>query len=299
MNSTLSNSECKFKILLTDTYSLIMNSLKIILFVLYLTWIVMAIKVKEFHCKNMAFLFNLNIISLCYAAYSVIFLLIPTCLISFTYCIIQYAGGFFFPLTPAYSLCALVVYRLACVTYHDLEKKLTKKAIIFTIGLTWFIPALAAVSTYFIFDLKSEYIESLKVCASHTKEVAFGYVVVAVIGVPSIVVSIVYLIAVIKLKFKKKRINSSQSARIPRITIMLLIYIVIFHISNAAAIVQFYENTYNSKINETVSWISRIMKIFQHFCPISLLYSNPIITKHLKSIFEKYARCLKILPSRN
>ena len=77
-NST-TKIDCVIFLLSTDTTSILLNILRMSVLILYLGWFIIIISFKDFRNKNMAFLYNLNIVSLIKAIYGFYLSLINNC----------------------------------------------------------------------------------------------------------------------------------------------------------------------------------------------------------------------------
>lgn len=284
MNNSLNelNNTCKY-IYKKDAINLSSTIIRTIILTLYLIWIKFGIKFKEFHKRQMVFLYNLNIAGLFYSFFGLLNLFKRTCWTPTPFqCMVTSLQVTFNSYLPGYCLSALFLYRWACTYYLQIKLILAWPLVIFYLLLTWLIPLALTIGNLFLFNQKFGYSKELATCLVITPENDLRSIIFFTIF--SIIIPNAFIIvAHLAMYF---RINSNRRFKEPcRITIQLLLTILTFEIYSFSSLLVFYQVSMSVEIipNNYIH-ITRVIRWLYHFCPLCFLYTHSVMLKKFKNI---------------
>lgn len=78
----------------------------------------------------------------------------------------------------------------------------------------------------------------------------------------------------VKIRSYKKRANSNEIKKAPRVTLKLVIYIIAVQITQVSYSIDMINNGQSEKIL-VITQISKVIRWVQDYCPIVLLYFHP------------------------
>lgn len=291
-NSTLKN--CDIVLVSTNVVDIVLNAFRMIVLLLHLIWFLIAFRLKGFHNKSMIFLYNLNVVSLLKAIYGIHLSLLSECYEpSVSYCYFSLFFNLINISLPGYSICGLILYRLACIYYLDLKKRFNLRVILISMSILWGIPCSSALVNLFILNGNVFYVPLYLQCIYTARDgiLSFYFNLISQFILPEMLVLFAYFSFLIKLKLKSHSSNTRESLQPPRITIMLVIYVITYQIGLLATVLQFLRFSYlQVQIEEQLFSLTHVLKWFQHFCPLGLIYFHSVMIKEYKRIFN-YLKC--------
>jgi hypothetical protein len=254
-------------------------------------WLALAIKLKEFHSKKLAFLNNLNAIGLYYCLSNAWLLFLTTCdTHSEAVCSMQALNFIYMANLSGYGLAALALYRLTCVCIVDLATKLNRVNVTLSIALIWLIPFVMSLIQCFAFKAKFYFAQVVNACAIDSSESVWSFVYFALTNavLPNLVVLTAYFVGHYKMRALKQRANAKKPVNPPRTTIQLLLYILMFELHCGANLILFYQVVLMRPIvPDHIVGLMRLFKWFHHFSPIALLYLHPLLIKQFRCLVSR------------
>jgi len=286
------HQKCIMNLFLTDGYNMTLNILRITLFTLFFGWAFITIMFKEFHKKNMAFLFNLGASSLAYSIWGLTFLFSDNChIISPLKCYFQVYTNFIVIYSTNYSHCSFALHRLACVCFVNLDKRIKWSFIIVVISFIWIAPIVFTTIFLTLFDIKIYYDKVFSQCMINaSKSLSFMIIFFTTsFIIPSSIIYIAYIVVMVKVSKAKKASKSSNPNQIQplRITLQLSVYIILYELSNGSSILISILHIYlQNFISEDLVRGARIAKWFQFYCPLGLVYFHPVMLRKYQNFFR-------------
>lgn len=288
LNNTALN--CISGIFTTDFYSIVLNTIRITVTLLYLTWAILLLIEKELRRKEMIFLNNLNAIGTLYCIIGLYYLFYSSCsTMSDFECTMQAFSTGYFTLLPNYGLMSLVFYRLYCGTIPHLKQQLKAYRIFICLAIVWLLPAVIfSLPLLFGLQLKSTYFSIYHLCIpQRTKNVfSFIYSVTTVLLVPNLSVASVYLYLYMKSKTRVSPVNTKK--RFPRVTIQVIIYILIFEINCTTLFYSYYQAMNGVPLAPEFLQFMRIYQWFNNFSPLGLFYLHEAMLNKYKRLLNKF-----------
>lgn len=297
MNSTLINSSnlsasCMPAFFLSDVYSITLTTIRITVAVFYFIWLILCIKRKELHSKKLAFLHNLNAIGIFYCILSIQLLLASTCdVYTEAMCTFQAFNLIFFSILSGYGLSALAIYRLACICYVDLDKKINRCSLLISISSVWIISIIFTLIQCFAFKSKFYFNNAVNGCLMDSSYTIWSFIFSIFMSafLPNCLVLTAYFWGHYRMNILKMRTNSKKSMSPMRITVQLIIYIVMFEVNCVANLIIFYQTIYMRPIApDYIIILIRILKWFHHFSPLALLYFHPVMLKKYEEWMKNF-----------
>lgn len=289
MNSTNTiDMKCIATFYFSDPFSILLTVLRILISILYVGWFIFALIFKDFRNKSLIFLHNLNVIGLYNCVIGVALLFTNTCDVYSQFgCLSQSFNLYYSSILSGYGLAALALHRLLCVSFYDLEKKLSLKILSMIISLIWLIPLAFILILFFSFNSKIYYIKTLSSCLFDASSTIWSFIyLVFILGIlPNFAVLTAYIWSHIKLSRLKQRANSNRSMSTPRITIQLVLYIFFYEINCVALLLVYYQTMMlRPLIPNEILPILRSLRWFHQFSPLALLYFHPVMLKKYRQL---------------
>ena len=294
---------CVSLFLLSDSLNISLTVVRLSVAIFYIVWILFAIKIKEFHTKNMVYLYNLNAMGIVYCLIGLSSYLYTTCTVfDEATCAYSSFSSIFTSHMTGYGLSALTLFRLACFYKTDLKNKMNTKIIIITLALIWTLPTVFTFIQIFSFEAKSYFVKVLSICFLDSRsDWSFIFYAFANAILPNFVIIVAYLGTFLKMKrIKRIRGNSSNQKPIspPRITIQLIVYVLLFELNCVSNLLGFYQAfMFRPIFPQEYLTVIRILKWLQHFRYFSslkkfvLIISVCVLARLDYSIFIQ--QCLK------
>jgi hypothetical protein len=241
INNNNNNIKCTFKILQSiGGYNTAIDLMRIVLLLFYLIWIIIAFKIKEFHKRQMIFVYNLVVVgifhcltglwprlwSTCYTPTQLICVLIQWTILYGCY----YSG---------YAIGGLILYRLACILYLQNITQIKLAPLLMLVSLTWLIPFILSLINLFAFDHNIYYHRFYGSCFLNTFNgyKSFCFFLIFANLLPIIIISVVYFYVYHKLNLLT---NSNRRKEPLRITIQMIILILFYIASCIASLLAYY-----------------------------------------------------------
>lgn len=300
-NST-SEKSCSSTFFFTDPFHVILTVIRFSVGFLYILWIILATRIKEFHSKQMAFLYNLNLTGILYCMVGFSNFFHTNCSSSTkTMCIFIAFYSIYNGLLTGYSISAMALYRLCCVCILNLRKRLRIKHVIISIASIWLLTFIFTLKQFYWFNTTKIYFSQqyffclLDSSASFSSFIFFIFISIVV---PNIVIFAAYIYSIYRVKQLKLHLKRSVQLSPPRITFQLLIYIILFEISCISDILLFYQAVLLRPLFSdefTALNTLRICKWLHHISPLALLYTHPILLKKYRKILGFKTYSIKII----
>jgi len=235
----------------------------------------------------MVFIYNLNIIGLFNCVVAFLFLLSPTCDVPYVNCLIQAFVTIYTTILSSYGISSLVLYRLACICYMDIKKRLTMCWIIICLSLVWLLPAFVVALEIFGFGAKIYFVSVLFVCLMDSSKNFIPFYIDIFFNsvLPNFLVLGGYFFSVYKIKRIKESASVQKSLSPPKVTIQLIVYIIFFEMNCVASSIIYYQTILLQRVfpNEFIQSL-RLFRWLNHFSPLALLYFHPVMMKKFKSL---------------
>lgn len=277
-----------------DTYDIILNCLRISLFSLYVLWLIFALCIKELRNKQTSFLINLSIVGIIICLSGFVLYFTNTCtFIKDTLCHINTIMSLFVGYYSGYAISVLTMYRMACVYCVNITKTLKLRTIIIIILVSWILPLVFTFINIYAFKSQVYYNLVLFVCVYNASGQYDSFIFFALFStvLPSLFILVSYIMVLIKLRRLRIKMGSAVKKRLesPRITIQLVVYFLTFELSCVSTLVILYQTSLLIPIvsNNTLK-ILRLLRWFQHICPLGLLYFHPVFVKKYKLLINTY-----------
>lgn len=300
----VNKTNCTLLLFSNDAGDILLNILRFTFFFIYLGWHYFAIKYKEFHKSSIAHLYNVAICSFIKASYGVHLTFLPKCFVpTDSYCYFQMFSSLFIMYISGYSISMLALFRLIIVYKATLSVSMQRKIVIITVFISWLLPIFFLLLCFIIFEPQSAYVQTYNLCMAKIKFLtsAILLTIFCVFLLPNLTLIFAYVITLFKIRSLKRKANSNEIAKAPRITLQLVIYIITFQITQVCYIFDMISVT--KKIDFVILvQISKVLKWFQNYCSIGLLYFHPVMIQKYK-ILGNFLRvkfpCLKGINRNN
>lgn len=289
MNITSEKSNCVATTLfVTDFFNLTISSFKILSFLLNIVWLIVTLTIKEFHNIQLTFLYNLNAIGMLHCAIGFGSFFFKTCqTINKTMCYFHSFNELFIATLPGYGISGFVIHRLACYTNIEIKNVFNRCVIISSIALIWSLPALFTLIQLFAFETSVNQFKTYNVCLIDSSKSDYSFYFFAIVNtlLPNFVIISACLLIARKVSHRLKRRKRCRNliTERPKLTLLLLIYVLMFELSCVSNLVLFGQIVNKREIvsNELIQ-VMRILKWLHHFCPIFLLFNHPVLVEKYK-----------------
>ena len=137
-NKTTSIRDCSIQLMNPEPMGIFLNAVRIFFFIAFSLWLIIGIRCKEFHRRDMAYLYNLSILSLLKSVYGIHIVFLSKCFVtSSNYCFFQAFYNIFALYLTNYCTIAFALHRLANFYVSNLSIKLKWKFIIPSLSGIW------------------------------------------------------------------------------------------------------------------------------------------------------------------
>ena len=215
-----------------------------------------------------------------------LFLFSPTCdVVPYAGCLAQAFASFYTAHISAYGISALVLYRLACITYMDIKKRLNICWIIISISVIWLLPAVVVVVEILGFEAKIYYARIIFVCLMDSSKNFIPFYIDLFFSsvLPNILVLGAYFISIHKIRRIKKTSNAQKPLSPPKITIQLILFIIFFEMNCVSTAIIYYQTVLLQRVfPDELIRIVRLFRWIHHFSPLALLYFHPVMITKFK-----------------
>ena len=282
--------ECTILLFSTDPYVIPLNVIKTVVFILYFAWIIFAIKEKEFHNKNMAYLYNLNIVGILFTLYGFMHFFSSPCVPESSKCFFQANMVTFINYLPCFSLIGLAYHRLAC--FYIMNLKLSWRFIILTIGFIWIFSLTFLCIQLYGFSTQFYYLVAVYSCVIDSSKSIYGFYF-ALFGLfllPNALIIFAIVVTMKKVRSLSSNLGKQKTQRHPiRLTIQFIAYLMFFELNQIVTLIIFYQSGYFVQFvsDETIKLL-RIFKWFHHFSPLGLLYTHPVLIKKYERLWAYF-----------
>lgn len=291
MNNTTNASEsCYLALFSTDPLIMSLNIIKFVIFFLYIIWIIISLKIKEFHSKQMFFLYNLNFVGIFYLIYGLSITFYFTCYTpSKEMCFIQAIINMHIMYLNGYSIAALALHRLFCLYFVNLKSILTIRVMIISALILWNIPTVFAMVHLFVFKFviyTGIYTQS-GLCLfiiGDQPYVQYFFVIFGIL-VPNMIIITAYALAYFKIKSQAVLLQTRNDLHPPRLTLQIIIHVIMFEIDLVSSFL-FLNLTATAQPFSFLP-VFRILKWLIHFSPLAMMYFHPALIKKYKAFFVK------------
>lgn len=284
-HNMVNDIKCTYKIIqFLSGYNVTIDVMRISLLLFYIIWIIIAFKINEFHKRQMIFVYNLVVVGLFHCITALWPRLWSTCYIpSQSVCVLVQWTILYGSYYSGYAIGGLILFRLACILYHQHVAYIKLGPLLILVILTWLIPFILSLIHLFAFDHDIYYHQFYGSCFINTFNdyesfyffLAFGNIL------PILVILIVYFYVYHKLC----SITSSNRRKEPlRITIQMILLILFYMCGCIASLFAYYPCFLENSKPTVIHWL-RIIKLLHHICPLSFIYFHPIMLKKYKNLF--------------
>lgn len=286
------SSDCAFFIKYNDIYDILAHVLRVLLLVFSCVWVLISIKLKDLRSPQMACMCNLCILCIFISTSGYITDLFKICnLDTNAFCLALTTLETFKDYYTGYSLCAIVVHRLVCVTFSQYIKNLKwKNSLVFLI-IFWSLSVLFALIQVFFFNSNIYMDMNEKVCVIDTSNeiLSFIFFIIFSVVIPNLIILSLSAIALNKITIKRRKSakmdNKMGSQRVGLMIILLIMMYELYCVSNT---ILFYRKNQTLYLkNDDLAHLLIISKWFFHISSLALLYSHPNLINQYKKILEK------------
>jgi hypothetical protein len=288
-------TKCISYFLINDFYNVLLNFLRLSLFSLYIFWLIIALKTKQLRNHNMILMYNLCLIRLFYCLTGILtYAYTPCDKLSISVCFLSVISRAFKGYYTGYSLIAMAFHRLGTILVINKTKTMIALNILIVFGIIWIIPIFLTVIQVYGFNNRIHFDESLNKCVHDASSQVHGFVFFFVFSYlfPNLLVLGLDTYEIRKTKEKSEAFRKENTNRESlRIIIQLLFLSLMYNVSCFSNLFILYLTTQVLDENDLVPLFDIFRWLF-HFCPLSILYSHPIL-------ISKYKDCWKKLKNRN
>jgi hypothetical protein len=272
-----------------DFYNVLLNILRISVFLLYFAWILIFIRFKELHSHQMVLMLNLSVMGIFYCLTGILaFFLTPCDQMSVNNCIILVILSLLRYYYASYSMSALSIHRLGTILVPNRTKMLKVFNICIVITVVWIIPLCLAIIQVCIFENKIYFDSKIADCVYDSSSDISGFMFFFVSGyiVPNLVIIAFDVYEIKKTKESMTAIGRNDYYRESLKTIIQLrVLFFMYQISCISNLFILYLSSYLLTQNQLMPLFDILRWLF-HVSPIGLLYSHPILIKKYNKLWN-------------
>jgi hypothetical protein len=292
MNATLS-SVCSLYIKLNNTYDIITQILRVLIFLFSFLWALIAYRFKDLRSPQMACMWNLCILCIFITISYYIIDLFEICHIETkVFCLAVKTLDLFKDYYTGYSLCAICIHRLACITFSQLVRSLKWKNSVIFLAIFWLLSFLFSLIQVFLFDSNVYMHISEQICVLDTSNqtLSFIFFIAFSILLPNFIIITLSAVALKKLTIKNIRlVKMDNKAGHQRVGLMLILVIIMFELYCISNAILFYRKHQTLNLtNDDFVYLLILSKWLFHISSLALLYSHPNLTYQYKKLLMKY-----------
>lgn len=276
------NQICVVEFFSSNPKKIVLNALRVSIAFLYIFWIILVIRIKKLQKRGMAYLYNLAINGLLYAIVGIYYSTWSSCYHpSRSVCYFSSFLTTYLTFYSGYSIGALILYRLICVTHSRWAYNLSYSAIAITIVLVWIIPILCSFIEMFLLTREVSYKPKAQLCSSVYHSLYGLIIFFSIFGiiVPNAIILSAYYVSLTYLKKLRKKISNRRNIEPQRIRVQLVIYIVLYVITCIINLIASIPLNFPGAIIpmnhlETFFYSVRLLNWIRHILPLGLMYFN-------------------------
>ena len=289
-NNTTIIRDCSMQLMNKEPMGILLNAIRIFCFIAFSLWLILGIRFKEFHRRDMVYLFNLNILSLIKSVYGIhlSFHLSKCFVASSNYCFFQAFYQIFAMYLTNYGTIAFALHRLANFYVTNLSTKLKWNFIIPSLSGIWVSCILFSLTNLLLLGMEPYFIAAYEQCIVrvYRKELAFYFNLFFAIIFSNSIFLFAYITVLYKLKVAKRKANAQRRTNLPRITIHIILCMITYQLTLASYIIDLLVLA-NDNPSFNVVQVNRIFRWAQNYYPIFLLYCHPFVIKRIKNKWEQ------------
>jgi hypothetical protein len=278
-------TKCEYRVLqFSRGYDTVIDLFRLIMLLFYIIWIIIAIKIKAFHKRQMIFVHNLVVV----CTFSCVTALWPrlwsTCYIpSQTICILV-QWTILYGSYNSYAIGGLILHRLACIIYHQKVINIKFAPLLLYVLLTWLIPALLSVLHILLHNGDIFYHRYYGTCFINTynRYESFWFFLIFGNIIPITIMVIAYTYAYYKLNLIK---ISNRRKEPLRVTLQIVVLIAFYIFDCIGSLFGYYPCFVENSRPIIVYWL-RIIKLLHHICYLNFTYFHPILMKKYRKFFN-------------
>jgi hypothetical protein len=295
MNTTsdATQSGCYLMLFTKDPIVMALNVIKFVALLLYLVWIIISFKVKEFHSRHMILLYNLNAVGIFYLAYGLTFTFYSSCFVpTQAICLIQAILNFFTAYNNGYAIAAVAVHRMVFVYFVDIQRFLTIPVLMTIVFSLWILPLCFTSVHLLVFKYVyfTGFASKSGLCLIRIPNQTHFLAFFGVFGfiIPNALIICGYILSYIKLKSRARASNSTKMVQSRRLTIQIVLHVIMYEIDLASSLFLFNIAPQGQlPVFANILPIFRIFKWFNNFSPLCMMYFHPVMIQKFKELFNK------------
>lgn len=298
METSISNSSslvvCVINLLsIKDKLQIFLTVITFIIAFLYIIFMLLFITIKKLHKRQMFLLINLNCVGILYITFCISFYLYTNCFVPTRIsCFIQAFMNCYTTYNIGYAIAALALYKLIITHFHNINQYLRKRVMLLIVVILWVIPcAFPLVHIYgFNYIYYTTFYTEQGIClplvGNQLPHLVFFGVFNALI--PNIIIISGFLCAFSALRKRAALSNSNRDSQSKRVKLQLFFYVAFYELDLLSCIVIFCAAP-QSLLESWMPYVPifLIIRQFNHFNSLAMMYFHPAVTKYFKNLFKQ------------